>query len=84
MKFSLNCSAVTLLRTQNALPTINAFSCASLSGVAPFCFRSATVSPAGAFLRASADGVYQIGDDQARSCPVSGTVVGGGSPDFTA
>ena len=40
--------------------------------------------PAGAFLRASADGVYQIGEVQARSCPVSGTTSGGGSPDFTA
>ena len=53
-------------------------------GVAPFFFRSATVIPAGAFLRASADGVYQIGELQARSCPVSGTTSGGGSPDFTA
>jgi len=40
--------------------------------------------PAGAFLRASADGVYQMGELQARSCPVSGTTLGGGSPDFTA
>ena len=84
MKFWLNCSPVTLLRTQKALPTMSAFSCASLRAAAPFFFRSATVIPADAFLRASADGVYQIGELQARSCPVSGTTSGGGSPDFTA
>ncbi len=42
------------------------------------------VMPAGAFLRASAVGVYQMGEDQARSCPVSGTMSGGGTPAFTA
>ena len=47
-------------------------------------FRSATVMPAGAFLRASALGVYQIGEVQARSCPVSGTTSGGGTPALTA
>ena len=32
--------------------------------------------PAAAFLRASADGAYQTGEVQARSCPVSGTTSG--------
>ena len=79
-----NCSPVTLLRSQMALPTMSAFSCASFSAVAPFFCRSATVVAAEASLRDSADGVYQIGVVQARSCPVSGTTSGGGSPAFTA
>ena len=84
VKRSLNVSPVTLLRTQKALPTMSVFSCASPSAVAPFCFRSATVIPAGASLRASALGVYQMGEVQARSCPVSGTMSAGGNPDLTA
>ena len=40
--------------------------------------------PAGAALRASALGVYQMGEVQARSCPVSGTTSGGVSPALTA
>src|SRR5215510_8289764 len=81
---TLNWSPVTLLRTQKALPTSSAFSWASLNWVPPFALRSATVRPARAFLRASALGVYQIGDVQARSCPVSGTTSGGGTPACTA
>src|SRR5664280_2075940 len=80
---TLNCSPVALLRTQKALPTISAFSCASPNWVALFALRSVTVMPAGAFLRASALGVYQIGEDQARSCPVSGTTSGGVKPALT-
>ena len=84
VKFWLNVSPVTLLRNQKALPTMSAFSCASSSAVAPFFCSSATVMPAGASLRASALGVYQIGEVQARSCPVSGTTSGGGTPALTA
>lgn len=50
----------------------------------PFALRSATVMPPEAALRASALGVYQIGELQARSCPVRGTTGGGGRPAFTA
>src|SRR3974390_1948572 len=84
VKRAFTCSPVTLFRTHTALPTSIAFNCASPNAVAPFDFRSVTVIPAGALLRASALGVYQIGDDHARSCPVSGTTPGGGSAAFTA
>jgi hypothetical protein len=60
VKFSLNCSPVTLSRSQKALPTTRSLSAELLRGVAPFFVRSATVIPADAFFRASADGVYQI------------------------
>ena len=63
---------------------MSAFSCASPNCVALFFLRSSTVIPAGAFLRASALGVYQMGEVQARSCPVSGTTSGAGIPAFTA
>ena len=62
---------------------MSAFNCASLSALTPFFFSAATVMPAGAAARAPADGVYQIGELQARSWPVSGTVSGGGRPDLT-
>ena len=77
VKFWLNCSPVTTFRIQKALPTTSAFSCSLVNGVAPFFLRSAAVIPAGALFRASADGVYQIGELHARSCPVSGTTSGG-------
>ena len=63
---------------------MSALSWASFSAVPPFFCKSATVMPAAASLRDSADGVYQIGVVHARSCPVSGTTSGGGSPAFTA
>ena len=50
----------------------------------PFLLKSLTDMPAGAFWRASADGEYQTGEVQARSCPVSGTMSGGGNPALTA
>jgi hypothetical protein len=59
------------------LPTINARSCASFSALAPPFFSAATVVPGCTPLRASAVGVYQIGEVQARSCSVGGTTSGG-------
>jgi hypothetical protein len=62
----LNCSPVTVLRSQIDLPTISAFSCASVSATPPFFTTSATVTRGDApALRARRN---QIGEAQARSC----------------
>ena len=60
-------SPVTLFCSQTDFCSIRAFSWSSLRGAAPFFSRSATVTPGVAFRRASALGVYQIGELQARS-----------------
>jgi hypothetical protein len=70
--------------SQVDLFAISAFSWASLSATAPFLLRSATVMPDFAFLRASALGVYQMGEVQARSWRVAATTSGGATPSCLA
>jgi hypothetical protein len=60
-------SLVTVFWSQIDFSETSAESWASVSATAPCFFRSATVTPGGAALRASALGVYQIGELQARS-----------------
>ena len=50
----------------------------------PSSVRSSTVRPATACARASEVGVYQIGEDQARSCTVAATIAGGAMPSSLA
>src|SRR4030095_2903523 len=77
-------SPVTVFCSQTDFSTISAFNCASVSATAPFLARSATVVPRGAARRASALGVYQIGELQARSWSVGATTSGGAMPSFAA
>src|SRR5215475_5249827 len=71
-------SPVTVFWNQIDFSATSARSWASPSGVAPFFFRSATVVPGVALFRASALGVYQMGEVQARSWIVAATTSGGG------
>src|SRR5262245_37117474 len=73
-------SPVTVFCSQIDFSTISALSWASLSVTAPFFFSSATVTPGLAVLSASALGVYQIGELQARSWMVAATTSGGAIP----
>src|SRR5512144_258365 len=77
-------SPVTVFWSQTDFSTMSALSCSSLSAVAPCFLRSATVVPGLAFLRASAVGVYQIGELHARSWIVAATTSGGAMWSFAA
>src|SRR5436190_10249149 len=77
-------SPVTVFCSQTDFSTISAFNCASFSATPPFLVNSATIVPRGAALRASALGVYQIGELHARSWIVADTTSGGAMPSFAA
>src|SRR3972149_8428325 len=77
-------SPVTVFCSQTDFSMMSALSWASLSVTAPCFFRSATVVPGLAFLRASALGVYQIGELHARSWMVAATTSGGAMPSCLA
>src|SRR5512147_1475106 len=70
-------SPVTVFSSHGDFSTISALICASSRATAPCFFRLATVVPGFAFFRASALGVYQIGELHARSCSVAATTSGG-------
>ena len=76
----LNCSPVTVLRTQTAFPTSSAFSWSSSSAVAPFWSVGDRHARRAILARLGARRVYQIGELQARSCTVGGTTSGGAMP----
>src|SRR5215470_3638933 len=75
---------VTVFWSQMDFWTMSAFSCSSVSATAPCFLRSATVVPGLAAFRASALGVYQMGEPQARSWSVGATMLGGGTLSFAA
>ena len=77
-------SPVTAFCSQTDLCTISFFNSSSLSATAPFFFKSATVVPGLAALRASSPGEYQIGEPQARSWSVADTTSGGAMPSLWA
>src|SRR5262245_46591376 len=77
-------SPVTVFCSQMDFSTTSDWSCASLKATAPCFFRPATVGPRLAAFAASALGVYQIGELQARSWIVAATTSGGAMPSFAA
>src|SRR5262245_51949395 len=77
-------SPVTVFCSHTDFSTISAFNWASLSATAPCFLRSATVVPGWALLRASALGVYQMGELHARSWIVAATTSGGAIPSCLA
>src|SRR5262245_55167498 len=79
-----NLSPVTLFSSHGDFSTIRARSWTSSGATAPFFLRSATVTPGLAPLRASALGVYQMGELHARSWTVAATTSGGGTPSCLA
>src|SRR5215467_780024 len=75
---------VTVFWSQTDFCTMSAFSCSSVTATAPCFLRSATVVPGLVAFRASALGVYQMGELHARSWSVGATTSGGGTPSFAA
>src|SRR5262249_31927243 len=77
-------SPVTVFWSQTDFSMSSFFSSASLTATAP-CFLSvSTVVPTFAPFRASALGVYQMGELHARSWSVGATTSGGATPIFAA
>src|SRR6266446_679313 len=77
-------SPVTLFSSHTDFSVRSFFSSGSATATAPCFLRASTVVPTLALRRASALGVYQMGELHARSWSVGATTSGGATPSFAA